>query len=225
MLKNYFKTAWRSLWKNKLYSFINIKGLTVGLTVGILILLWVQDEFSFDRFHSNQKNIYKLENMVGTGTSRQLWTVTASPIGLLAKNQIPGVMDFVRITGNGDYKVFKYGDKIFNEQNNFYTDPSLFSVFDFKLIRGVPSLPFPDDKSVIITETMAKKYFGNEDPIGKAIVADDKVNLKVSGVVKDFPRNSTFNADMLFPISLLAKNEGLNLETDFNQYNYNTRNF
>ena len=228
MIKNYFKTAWRSLRKNKLYSVINIKGLTVGLTVGILILLWIQDEFSYDRFHSNQKNIYKLENMVGTGSSRQLWTQTASPIGILAKNAIPGVEEIVRITGNGDYRVFKYGDKIFNEQNNFYTDPSLFSVFDFKLLRGAPSLPFPDDNSVIVTETMAKKYFGNEDPMGKAIIADDKVSFKVSGVVKDFPKNSTFNADMLFPISLLAKNlyagnkEGKSLENDFNPYNYNT---
>jgi len=228
MIKNYFKTAWRSLWKNKLYSFINIKGLAVGLTVGIMILLWVQDEFSYDRFHSKQKNIYKLENMVGTGSSRQLWNVTASPIGVLAKNQIPGVEEVVRITGNGDYRVFKYGDKIFNEQNNFYVDPSLFAVFDFKLIRGVPSHPFPDNNSVIITETMAKKYFGNEDPIGRAISADEKINFKVSGVVRDFARNSTFQADMLFPISLLAKNlytdnkEGTNLENDFNQYNYNT---
>ena len=228
MFKNYFKTAWRNLWKHGLYSLINIKGLTVGLAVGILILLWVQDEFSFDRFHKNERNIYKLENMVGTGSSRQLWTVTASPIGVLAKKEIPGVEDAVRISNNGNYKLFKYNDKVFNEQNNFFTDPSLFSIFDFTIIKGNASNPYADDNSIVITESTAEKYFGKEDPIGKVIAADDKENFKVSAVVKDFPKNSTFRPDMLFPMSLLAKNmytgnkEGKNLENDFNQFNYYT---
>jgi len=228
MIKNYFKTAWRNLWKNGLYSLINIKGLTVGLAVGILILLWVQDEFSFDRFHKNEKNIYKLENMVGTGTSRQLWSATASPIGVLAKKEIPGVEDAVRICSNGIYKLFKYNDKVFNEQNNFFTDPSLFSIFDFKIIKGNASNPYPDDNSIVVTQSTAEKYFGKDDPIGKVITADDKENFKVSAVVKDFPKNSTFRPDILFPINLLAKNiyagnkEGKNLENDFNAFNYYT---
>ena len=211
-----------------MYSLINIKGLTVGLAVGILLLLWVQDEFSYDGFHKNEKNIYKVENMVGTGASRQLWSVTAAPIGVLAKKEIPGVEDAVRISGNGYYQLFKFKDKVFSEQNNFFTDPSFFSVFDFKLIKGNPSDPFPDDNSVVITESMAKKYFGNDDAMGKVIVADDKVNFKVTGVVNDFPKNSTFRADMLFPMSLLGSNmyannkEGKNLENDFMQFNYNT---
>ncbi len=228
MIRNYFKTAWRNLWRHKMYSLINIKGLTVGLAVGILILLWVQDEFSYDGFHKNGKNIYKVENMVGTGPSRQLWTVTAAPIGILAKKEIPGVEDVVRITNNNYYQLFKFKDKSFSEQNNFFTDPSLFSVFDFKLIKGNPSDPFPDDNSVVITESMAKKYFGNDEAMGKVIVADDKVNFKVTGVVNDFPKNSTFRADMLFPMSMLGSimyannKEGKNLENDFTQFSYNT---
>ena len=110
MFRNYFKTAWRNLVKNRFYTIINISGLAVGLAIGILILLWVQDEFGFDRFHSNAKNIYKLENMVGTGSSRQLWTSTASAIGVLAKKDIAAVKDEVRISYNGSYGLYKYGD-------------------------------------------------------------------------------------------------------------------
>ena len=88
MFKNYLKTAWRNLVKNKFYSFINIAGLTFGLTVGILILLWIQDEYSYDSFHANASDIIKLENMVATGDNRQLWTNTTAPIGIMAKQQI-----------------------------------------------------------------------------------------------------------------------------------------
>jgi putative ABC transport system permease protein len=228
MFKNYFKTAWRNLVRNKFYTIINISGLAVGLTIGILILLWVQDEFSFDSFHSNAKNIYRLENMVGTGSSRHLWTVTAAPIGMHAKKQIPGVQEFARLSYNGYYGLFRYKDKIFNEQGNFFTDPSFFSMFDFKIIKGNPSNPFPDNNSIVITESTSKKYFGNDNPIGKIITADEKTNLKVTGVVKDFPKNSSIKADMLFSMGLLAEKtyagntEGKNIDNDFGQFGYDT---
>jgi putative ABC transport system permease protein len=228
MFKNYFKAAWRNLLKNKFYSAINIGGLSVGLAVGILILLWVQNEFSFDSFHKNTANIYKVENMVATGPSRQLWTQTASPIGVLAKKEIPGIEDVVRITGDYQYGLFKYKEKIFNEEYKVYTDPSFFTVFDFKLIKGDNANPFPDDNSIVITESTAKKYFGNEDALGKIISADDKINFTISGVINDFPKNSSFSTDILLPMSLLAKNkytgnkEGRNLENDFHEFSYNT---
>jgi len=228
MIKNYFKTAWRNLLKNRFYSIINISGLSVGLAVGILILLWVQDEFSFDTFHKNEKNIYKVENMVGTGDSRQLWTNTASPIGVLAKKEIPGVEEVVRISYNGYYGLFKYHDKIFSNENYFFTDPSFFSVFDFKPVKGNAANPFPDINSVVLTEKSAKKYFGNEEAIGKIITADDSVQFKVSAVIKDFPKNSSIQGDIIFPMNMMAKNmyannkDGRNLDNDFVQFNYNT---
>jgi putative ABC transport system permease protein len=163
MFKNYFKTAWRNLMKNKFYSFINIAGLALGLALGLLILLWVQDEFSFDSFHKNAPDIYRLENMVATGSNRQLWTATAAPIGYLAKKEIPGVKDFARISYNGYYGLFRYGDKVFNEQQKFFTDPSFFSLFDFKIITGDAFDPFPDDNSIVITESTAKRYFGDDN--------------------------------------------------------------
>ena len=227
MIKNYFKTAWRNLVKNKFYSTINIAGLTIGLTVGLLILLWVQDEFSYDRFHENAPNIIKLENMVATGPARQLWTVTTAPIGMMAKQQIPGVKDAVRITENYYYGLYKYNNKTFTDEQTIVTDPSFFSVFDFNIIKGNAANPFPDSRSVVLTESTAKKFFGNDDAVGK-IIAGDTTNFKVTGVIKDFPKNSTIQGDMIFPMSLIAEKmytgntEGRNINNDFYQFDYNT---
>ncbi|WP_208644783.1 ABC transporter permease [Mucilaginibacter kameinonensis] len=135
MLKNYIKTAWRNLVRNKFYSVINIAGLTVGLAIGILILLWVQDEFSFDSFHKNASNIYRVELFGGTGASRQIWQVTVAPMGPLAKQELPAVQNQVRLVDNWLYSLYKYQDKVFGEQSVGFADPSLFTVFDFPLIR------------------------------------------------------------------------------------------
>lgn len=228
MIKNYFKTAWRNLRKNKFYSLINISGLTIGLTVGLLILLWVQDEFSYDSFHKNAPYIIKLENMVGTNASRQLWTSTTAPIGVMARQQIPGIKDVVRITGNYFYALYKYKDKSFSDERNFFADASFFTVFDFPIIKGNVSNPFPDNYSVVITETTAKKFFGSNDVIGKIITADDSAHFKVTGIIKDFPKNSSFRGDMFFPMSLLAQKryagntEGKNIYNDFVQFDIDT---
>jgi len=227
MLKNYFKTAWRNLVKNKFYSSINIAGLTIGLSVGLLILLWVQNEFSYDLFNKNAPNIIKLENMVATGPARQLWTVTTAPIGVMARQQIPGVKDAVRITENNYYSLYKYNNKTFTDEQTLVTDASFFSVFDFNIIKGNASDPFPDNKSVVLTESTAKKFFGNDEPVGKVILGDT-TNFKVTGVIKDFPKNSSIQGDMIFPMSLLAEKiytgntEGRNIDNDFYNFDYNT---
>ena len=228
MIRNYLKIAWRSLLKNRFYSLINGAGLTIGLGVGILILLWVQDELSFDQFHKQADNIYKLENRVGTGSSQQIWTSTAAPIGILGKKELPGVKDAVRLSYNSQYILFTYKDKVFNENNSLFTDPNLFSVFDFGLIKGDNQRPFVDDNSIILTETTAKKYFGDEDPIGKILSANDKASFMVTGVILDLPKNSSIQGDMFLPISRLFKNmysrrqDGMNSDNDFHWYNYST---
>lgn len=225
MLKNYLKTAWRNLLKNKFYSLINIAGLTAGLAVGILILLWVQDEFSFDSFHSKTDDIYRLELFGGTGTSRQIFSVGVAPIGPFLKQQLPEVKDYVRITGNWDYSLYKYQDKVFGDMRSSYTDPSFFSVFDFSLIKGNPAKPFADDQSVVITQKTARKFFGDQDPIGKVIVADGKQNFTVSGIIADFPKNSSFQFDILAPISLHFKTQLAqhnDMSNNFSFLNYQT---
>jgi putative ABC transport system permease protein len=157
-----------------------------------------------------------------------LWTETAAPIGVLAKKQIPGVQDVVRITYNSSYGLFKYHDKTFNEQETYFTDASFFSMFDFTIIKGEKTNPFPDNNSIVITKSTAEKYFGNENPVGKIIVADDSINFQVTGVINDFPKNSSIQGKMFFPMSLLAKEryagnkEGKNIDNDFIQFNYDT---
>ncbi|CAN5806732.1 ABC transporter permease [soil metagenome] len=228
MFKNYFKTAWRNLLKNKFYTVINIAGLTLGLAVGILILLWVNDETSFDAFHKDAANIYKLENRVGTGESTQIWENTVAPIGKLAKQQLPEIKESVTMSYNNTYSLFKSGDKVFNEQKAFYTDAAFFSIFDFHLIKGNADKPFINDHSLVLTETTARRYFGDVDPIGKIIVADDSTSFAVTGVIKDFASNSTIQADMFMPIDLLGKTLyagrqlGDNMDHDFRQFNYIT---
>lgn len=204
---------------------ITITGLTVGLCVGMLILLWVQDELSYDAFHKKADNIYRLENRVGTGSSTQIWKVTAAPIGKLAKAELPEVKDAVRVHYNYYFNQFHAGENVFNEENKFFTDPSFFNVFDFGLIRGDKENPFKDDYSVVMTASTARRYFGDSDPLGKVITAEDSTRFTVTGVIADFPKNSSLNYDMLFPMSLYAKKqfiEGKNIDTDFNQYDYET---
>lgn len=226
MLRNYIKTAWRNLLKNKFYSVINIAGLTAGLAIGILILLWVQDELSFDSFHKKGKDIYRMSIFGGTGASRQIWSVDVAPMGPLAKQQLPSVLDQVRITDNNFFSMFRSGTKVFGNENVVFADPSFFSMFDFPLVQGSAAKPFTNDNSVVITKKTAKKYFGDENPVGKVIAADDKANFTVSGVINDFPENSRFNMDMIMPMSyhvhrMLADNKD-DLNNDFGNFGYET---
>jgi putative ABC transport system permease protein len=226
MFRNYLKTAWRNLVKNRFYSLINIVGLSAGLAIGILILLWVQDELSFDSFHKKTADIYRLECYGGTGASKQIWDDIVAPMGPLAKQQLPEVRDQVRLSGSFLYSLYKYHDKAFGDENVSFTDPSFFSVFDFPLIEGDPAHPFPDDQSVVITQKTARKYFGNQPALGKVIVADDKVNFTVTGVIRDFPENSSMQYDMLMPMDLMAKkqwvSDSFDIKTDFVQFNFTT---
>ncbi len=223
MIRNYLKTAWRTLIKNKFYSVINIAGLTLGLAIGMLILLWVQDELSFDSFHTKAPNIYRLELFGGTGASRQIWTMGPGAIAPLAKQELPDVKDAVRITGNNNFAIYKYQDKVFGDEQAAFADPSFFSIFDFNIIKGDPARPFTDDNSVVITQKTAEKYFGTADPVGKVITADNKTNFTVSGVIANFPENSSIQYDMIMPMSLHTKYmlaNKVDLNTDFTFFNY-----
>jgi hypothetical protein len=203
MFKNYFKTAWRNLTKNKFYSAINITGLSIGLAVGIMILLWVQNELSYDKFHHNANNIYKINSHLGSGTSAQVWDGAPGPLLIFSK-QLPEVVNAVRVNEISEQLLFKYQDNKFKESKLAFVDSTFFSVFDFKLLEGNASKPFADLTSIIITSSEAKKYFGDQEAIGK-ILTTDQGNFTVSGVMKDFPENSTMQYNMLLPMTLYAE--------------------
>jgi putative ABC transport system permease protein len=227
MFKNYFKIAWRNLLKNKFYSAINIAGLTLGLAIGMLILLWVQDELSFDAFHSKANTIYRVNSFLGSGSTKRIWDITQAPVATYALKEIPGVTAAVRIAAQRN-SVFSYKDKLLKEDEFAYTDPSLFKMFDFKFIQGNPNDPYPNDQSVVITQSTAKKYFGDENPIGKVLQQDHADNYTVSGVIADFPDNSSINYNMLFPMNILAKQDydgkgfWKSLDTDWGNFKVTT---
>lgn len=227
MFKNYFKTAWRSLLKNKFYSLLNIAGLAAGLTVGTIILLWVQDELGYDRFHKNVKQIYRLENQVGTGSSQQIWTVTNAGIGPNAMEQLPEISDMARTTFNYFFTNYSYGDKVFVENNTMFTDPGFFSIFDFPLIKGDPRNPFLNAASVVLTESTARRYFGTQEPIGKVIMGDHQAGFTVTGIIRDLPHNSSLNGDMFFPMTAFQqdfarRHPGRSMNNDYHEYNFAT---
>jgi putative ABC transport system permease protein len=225
MIKNYLKTAWRNLVNTKFYSAINIIGLTIGLAVGILILIWVRDELSFDKFNSKAENIYKVNASMGTGASKQTWPWVQGPVAFYAVKNVPEVVSAVRVITSYDYSTFKYKDKILKEDygNLKYIDNSFFDVFDYQLVKGNKKNLFPNDRSVILTESVSKKYFGSEDAMGKVIVGDSRDLFTVSGVIADFPANSSINADMLFSMNIKKKQydgKGYwkSLESDWGNY-------
>jgi putative ABC transport system permease protein len=200
MIRNYLKTAWRNILNNKFYATINVAGLTVGLVVGLFMLFWVQDELSFDKHNSKADKIYKVGIVAGTGISKQIFNNIIAPVATFAKNEIPEVKDAVRIMPLGDAP-FKYKNKVFIETSFAYTDPSYFSVFNFNLIKGDKRNPLPDNNSIVITESTAKRYFGNEDPIGKVVTLGQDELFMVTGVIPDYPTNSSFQYHVLLPIS------------------------
>src|SRR3984957_5303445 len=227
MLKNYLLTAWRNLRRNPFYSVINITGLAIGLAVGMLILLWVQDESSYDGFHQHAANIYKINGHLGSGADARVWGGCPGPLYHYSRESVPGVANAVRFQQRYNQFIVAYKDKKFLEKNSAFVDSTFFKVFSFDLLKGRRNKPFADDNSIILTATMAKKYFGDKDPIGATLTFDSTHNFTISGVMADFPANSSIQYDILFPMSLHAHQFGGSgdwhtIDTDRGNYAFDT---
>ena len=220
MFRNYFKVALRNLWKNKSASFINILGLTIGLCSCLLIGLYIQHELSYDNFQKNGDRIARviMEYKFDGGTEFKKGNFTSARVAPIFKQQFPEVEAGVRMT---DYdRVVQYKDKLIDEKLFFYADPSFFNTFSFKLIQGDPHNLINAPRQVVLTESTAKRYFANENPVGKILkVGSDTTLYQITGVMQDCPSNSQIKFDFLASWSSLNK---LDEEKSYWDANYTT---
>ena len=199
---------------------LNITGLTIGLTSFFLISLYVYHELSYDRFHSNYKNIYRIKIVAQLDGSAMDQALTASPMSRTLLADYPEVEKAVRIARSGSFLV-RNGETRFNEDGILFADSSFFSVFDFKLLRGDPKTVLANPRSIVLTEDYARKYFGDEDPVGKRLsIESDSILCNVTGVVQNIPSNSHMKFDMLCSLSSLRYQYGSNEWLSHNVYTY-----
>jgi len=194
MFKNYLKTTFRNTTRHKGYSFINLAGLAIGMACTLLILIWVKDELSYDRFHENCKDIYRIMSY-GTKYMIEGTDGTPAPLAPAVKEEVPGIVNYARFS-DVPKLVFKYGDKVFYETRGLIADPSIFDIFSFPFVKGDPKTAFTEPLDIVITEKMANKYFGSEDPVGKTMEIEGRP-AAVKGVIEDIPHNSHIQFDFL----------------------------
>lgn len=197
MFKNYLKIAIRNILRHKFYSIINIMGLAVGMACCILILLWVQDEMSYDRFHENADGIYRVIQNINFADHSTSWAITQGPLGSSLKEDFPEIINATRMRYE-DFLTLTYNDKTFDE-TGLIADGSILEMFSFSLIKGDSATALSDPHSIVLSEELAKKYFGDEDPIGKTITLNQKYDFKVTGVMGNIPRNSSDRPNLLIP--------------------------
>jgi len=224
MYKNYFKVAYRNLLKKKAYSFINISGLGLGIACCVLIFMFVTDELSYDNYHEKGARIYRVTHSEaakdGT-TPNPFWVWGNAPIGPALKNDFPEIDKVVQFSGRSDI-LLTYEDKMFQEDGVFFMDSTAFEVFSWKLVKGNPKTVLAAPYSIVLTETTARKYFGNEDPIGKTLKGSESAgrsnagDYTVTGVMEDVPANSHFRFNALLSLNTFRKSR----PEIFNEWGY-----
>ncbi|MCK4569328.1 MAG: ABC transporter permease [Bacteroidales bacterium] len=215
MIKNYLLTAFRSILRYKGYSFINIAGLAIGMACSILIMVWVAHELSYDRFNEKSDRLYRLVQTQYYSSGPLTTTCMPGPIARDLVDQYPEIEDgfmFYFVPG----AVVNYGEKNFNE-NIRMADPGLFRIFDFEFISGDPETALDEVTSIVITREMAEKYFPGEDPMGKLLRLNDDYNFKVTAVVNNIRKNSSFRFDFCVPFLFLEE-----IGQDLKRYGWNS---
>lgn len=220
MIKNYLRSAFRNIKRNPFISFINIFGLTVGLTCCLLILTYIINERSYDKFNKKANDIYRVTRIFysGQGIENLHLSAVAPPFGPLLQSAFPDIEKVTRVLPNG-ISALKYKDKLFNEKNGFIADENFFDFFNVPMVKGDQKSALTEPYSVMMTEATAKKYFGDEDPINKTIQFDNnKHEFKVTGIYKAFPQNAHLHPDLLLSFSTLKDSSVYGekqLETNF----------
>jgi putative ABC transport system permease protein len=219
MFKNYLKTAFRNLWKSKGFSAINIVGLAIGLATCLLIILFVMDELSYDRFNEKADRTFRLDGDIKFGGNHFILAVAPAPAGPAMRRDYPEIETMVRFRGHGGFLV-KKGSQHIREDRVVFADSTLFDVFSFPLIAGDPHTALAAPRTVVINETIAKKYFNSTDAVGKVLVMNDSINYKVTGVIRDIPSQSHFHFDFFVPMTELedSRNNDNWLSNNYNTY-------
>jgi len=217
MFRNYLKTAFRNLTRNKIYSFINIVGLAIGVAVFIIITLFIQSELQYDKFNKKIDNIYRLD--------RDDWGILGTAYGPEAKANFPEVKEFVRFTLNSHSNPiinFENSEKQLHIQNFAFTDPQVFDIFTFNFIKGDPEKALNEPYGVVLTESTARKMFGKQNPVGKSFILDKEFTFKVTGVIEDLNRFH-LNINALGNIATVGKMNGWdNYLNKFGSWNHPT---
>ncbi len=226
MIKNYFKTAWRNLKEHKFHTFVNISGLAFGLATAILLLLWVQHERSYDRFHTDYSRIHRFTAHLDANT---VWEGVPGPLAVYAQS-LPEVEGIVRVNEwNGQVLATEDRNTVLDGFTTAYVDSTFLTLFNFELLDGKPAQLFPNPHSIVLTESTAKKFFGADDPIGKVLQFRGD-NLTVTGLLHDFPDNSSLAFDALLPMAYYAQRftaDGGNgqwktIDVDMGSYSFTT---
>jgi ABC-type antimicrobial peptide transport system permease subunit len=202
MFKNYMKTSLRNILKYKGISLINISGLALGMTAFILISVWVMYEFSYDRFHENKENIYRVNEKRHFQGNVEYSQRTPGLLSSELKSAFPEIKSSARHAWTGT-RVMKYEDKMYNENWIVCVDREFLDIFSFPLVKGDKNSVLNDPYAIVISEEISKKYFGDEDPVGKVLTMDDRYNFTVTGVLKDVPSNSHLQFNMLVPFKVV----------------------
>ena len=223
MLISYIKIVIRNFQKNKVFSLINIVGLALGMSCFTVILLFVENQFSYDKFHHSPENVYRIvKDFVNENDVRVPDATTPPALATALRRDLPEVEYVTRFVPNGNggrRNLFEYGDKRFYEMNLLRVDSNFFRVFDFQFVHGSKDHPFNGIHSVLLTETTARKYFGAENPVGKIFRTNinNQTAFQVSGVLKDVPQNSHFTFDVIIPFESLR-----DPDKDWNGYSFYT---
>ena len=218
MIKNYIKTAFRNLLKNKGFTAINVLGLALGLATCLLIVFYVFDELSFDKYNLNADRIYRVNNDIKFGGNEGSYAVAPAPAAATLKADFPEIEQVARVRNQGGNQV-KKGTQNIQENAMVFADPTLFSVFTLPMISGDPKTALKDPHTVVITEKIAEKYFNSANAVGKVLTFNDTALYKVTGVIKNVPSQSHFHFDFFISMSTLAESrENAWFSINFNTY-------
>ncbi len=208
MFKNLFKIALRNIFKDKVYSAINILGLTIGITCSMFLFMYILDELSYDKYHANANNIYRIVSNIKEPDNAFTWAVAQVPMAQELRNNYPEVKNAVRFYGTGR-TLYKNGEKQFNEEDFYLTDSTVFDMFSYEFLAGDMNTALDNPFSIVLTESVAKKYFASvAEALGQSLQNKENEEYKITGVIKDVPYNSHFRFDALISRSSRPGSDG-----------------